>query len=60
MTTPETTSAPTDKHCPECRQELEPGTALLVSGMLAGAAYHCMRCKMLYTSDLQPLARMVG
>lgn len=48
------------KYCPVCHQALEQGTAVLTSGMIPGAAYFCSTCKMLYTPDLQPLARMVG
>jgi hypothetical protein len=50
----------TPKHCPTCHKDLEQGTAVLVSGMIPGAAYFCAACRMLYTPDLEPLARMVG
>jgi hypothetical protein len=47
-------------HCPECRQALEQGQAYLLSGMIAGAAYLCRRCRVIYTPDRKLLARMVG
>jgi hypothetical protein len=50
----------TPQHCPTCDRELEQGPAVLVSGMMSGAAYHCVHCRMLYTPDLEPLARIVG
>jgi uncharacterized protein with PIN domain len=50
----------TPQHCPSCKRELEQGTAVLVSGMIPGAAYYCPHCRMLYAPDLAPLARMVG
>jgi uncharacterized protein with PIN domain len=48
------------KPCPQCNEVLEQGSAVLTSGMIPGAAYRCSACRMLYTPDLQPLARMVG
>ncbi len=49
----------TPKTCPECQNVLEEGTALSTSAAQLGAAYLCQSCKMIYTRDLQPLARMV-
>ncbi len=49
----------TAKTCPECNNVLEEGKALSISAAQLGAAYLCQSCKMIYTRDLQPLARMV-
>ena len=46
--------------CPECNEVLEEGRALLLSAMVSDAAYLCTRCRLIYTRDLQPLARFVG
>ncbi len=46
--------------CPECNEVLEEGRAFLLSAMASGAAYLCTRCRLIYTRDLQPLARLVG
>ena len=46
--------------CPECNEVLEEGRALLLSAMVSDAAYLCTRCRLIYTRDLQPLARLVG
>jgi hypothetical protein len=50
----------TRKACPACGEILEEGKALLLSAMAIGAAYRCTACRVIYTHDLQFLARMVG
>ncbi len=49
----------TPKTCPKCNNVLEEGKALSISAAQIGAAYLCRFCKMIYTRDLEPLARMV-
>ena len=46
--------------CPHCGEVLTQGTAVLTSGMIPGAAYCCIHCRMLYTPDLKLFARLVG
>ena len=40
--------------CPECRQELEEGTALRLSGQPLGKAYICLLCKLIYIPKTCP------
>lgn len=54
------TPKPQSLHCPNCKQILEPGRALLTSGMIAGRAYICRPCKTIFLPDLKPLARLSG
>jgi hypothetical protein len=46
--------------CPHCGETLKQGRAVRTSGMIPGAAYCCIPCRMLYTPDLKFLARIVG
>ena len=57
----EYTNVSTDdpKTCPECYQVLEEGKALSLAAMAVGAAYLCTTCRVIYTHDLEALARMV-
>lgn len=58
----ECTNASTDeqpKPCPACGKPLEEGKALSTSSMSTGAAYLCKTCRVIYTRDLQPLARIL-
>ena len=48
------------KTCPSCEKPLTPGSAVPTSLMQATAAYLCEHCRIIYTHDLQPLAKMVG
>ncbi len=47
-------------YCPHCKQVLEEGRALLLSGMITGLAYICPTCKIIFLPDLKPLARLSG
>ena len=45
--------------CPECDETLEEGTALSLAAFLSSRAYVCNACKVIYTHDLQLLAKLV-
>ncbi len=47
------------KTCPACQTVLRQGYAVLSSAWLSGRAYLCPVCKIIYTHDLQFLARIV-
>jgi hypothetical protein len=47
-------------HCPVCASPLRKGRALLTGAAQIGPAYYCPTCLVIYTPDLEVLARMVG
>ena len=47
------------KTCPECQAVLQQGFAVRTNSWLTGEAYLCPVCQVIYSHDLQPLARLV-
>jgi hypothetical protein len=45
--------------CPQCGDVLEQGNTIAFFSMLAGEAYLCRACKMLYYHDLKPWVRVI-